>query len=144
MRLILIIANNMNEYLSELIHWFSWIFNTINVHINEFSYSCLLIWWFNNAMQNFKHNRFNTFNDESSSMFAFSMMLNMSFGCVFWLFFVRFSIAIWIASLNVRHVYRWFLMNRYLNIFHVSLCRCRILLSAIRMKNINICCHVRT
>ena len=144
MLLILITANNMGEYLFEFIYWFSWIFNTINAHINGFSYLCLMIWWFNNVMQNFKHNCFKTSSGESLSVFTFSVILDTPLDFVFCFFSMRFLICIWTALLNARYVCCWLLMNRYLGIFYVSLCLCRVLLSAVRMKNINICCHALT
>ena len=148
-RLILIIVDKMNKYRFELNHLFFFTFNIVNAHINELLYSWLVICWFNNEIQNVKHDLSISF---SERLFSFSRVLltsssNASFVkllIVSQSFSTISRTTILIALMKSRHAYFWRLLNRYLSIFRASLDFRLFLNSLNRVKTINIVCHART
>ena len=74
-QLILIIVDKINKYRFEFNYLFFFIFNIVNAYINELLYSWLVICWFNNDIQNVKHNLSTIF---SERFFSFSRVLRTS------------------------------------------------------------------
>ena len=148
-RLILIIVDKMNEYRFELNHSFFFTLNTVNAYINRLSYSWFVICWFNNEIQNVKHDLSMSFSERSLSfsrvlltsssnaLFVKLLIVSRSFSTIL-------RTAILTALMKFRHACFWRLLNRYLNIFRASLDLRLFLNSLNRVKIINIVCHART